>query len=31
MIDANRVIKLYLKGVADSQSIKVKSAALVTV
>lgn len=30
MIDANRVIRLYLKGVADSQSIKVKSAALVT-
>lgn len=30
MIDANRVIRLYLKGVVDSQSIKVKSAALVT-
>lgn len=30
MIDANRVISLYLKGVADSGPIKVKSAALVT-
>lgn len=30
MIDANRVIRLYLKGVVDSQSIKVKSVALVT-
>lgn len=31
MIDANRVIRLYLKGVVDSQSIKVKRAPLVTV
>lgn len=30
VIDANRVISLYLKGVADSRSIKVKSAPLVT-
>ena len=30
MIDANRVISLYLTGVADSGPIKVKSAALVT-
>lgn len=30
VIDANRVISLYLKGVADSGPIKVKSAALVT-